>query len=261
MSRKVAIMLHPRRSTSKSQLQRRRWSTLAGAAAFVGAMVGCTSLAGASAPRVRAVPSAHPDGAGASQYLAGYQATPAGGVASASATFTVPRYTCTQNDKSEAATLDLGVYTDDFAVNSWISVICQSSGAQYSYLLDTPSGRVLEPAQAGDTVVTSLSESPTATFAELHDLTNGQYWFDQDSNPVDESVVDIGSLSYEPADRPVPTFPKATFSNATVNGDYLGFEGPTDYNALFGGVILIKSGHLATSATGSSFSLTFKHAS
>lgn len=60
---------------------------------------------------------------------------------------------------------------------------------------------------------------------------------------------------------PVPTFSKATLSNATVDGDYLGFESPTEYNALDGGVRLVKSSALATGATGSTFSLTFAHAS
>ena len=50
-------------------------------------------------------------------------------------------------------------------------------------------------------------------------------------------------------------------SNTTVNGDYLGFESPTQYNALDGGVTLVKTSALKTSATGSTFSLTFKHGS
>jgi hypothetical protein len=60
---------------------------------------------------------------------------------------------------------------------------------------------------------------------------------------------------------PLPSFAKTTLSNATVNGDYFGFESPTQYNALDGGVILVKSSALATGATGSAFSLAFVHGS
>ena len=61
--------------------------------------------------------------------------------------------------------------------------------------------------------------------------------------------------------KPIPTFTTANFTNATVNGDYLGFDGPTELNVLNGGDLLIKSGKLHTSATGSVFTETFKKAS
>lgn len=255
-------MQRSRRISLKSQPPRRHWSTLAGVAAFVGASVGCTSLAGASAPMVPSVPAAHPEGASAGTYLAGYQATPAGGVASASATFTVPKFTCTNKDKTDVAEFDLGVYMDNFEAFSWINVICSIRGAVYYYLLGSGSGETSEPATAGDTVVTSVSESATTTFAEIHDLTNGQYWSHDGPNAADDTHVDIGSLNYVAANgQSIPTFSKVTLSNASVNGDYLGFEAPTEYNALDGGVPLVNTGALATSASGSTFSLTFKHAS
>ena len=166
---------------------------MAGAAAFVGATAGFTSIAGAATPMV---PHAHPDDVSAGTYLAGYQATPPGGVASASATFTVPKATCTKKDKADGAQLDFGVYTSDFAVWSWISVGCGSAGPAYYYYLGTASGQTIEPAAAGDTVVTSLSESATTTYAEVHDLTNHQNWFDENTSPVASTAVNIGSYNY-----------------------------------------------------------------
>jgi hypothetical protein len=257
MSRKVAIMPRSRRRSCNSRIQMRRWSAVAGAAAFVGATAGFTSIAGAATPMV---PHAHPDGVSAGTYLAGYQVTPSGGVASASATFTIPKFTCTKKDDTDGAEFDLGVYTDDFHAWSWINAACGSSGVSYYYFLGSPSGQLIQPAKAGDTVVTSLSQSATTTYTKIHDLTNGQYWFDEGANTADETIVDVGSLNYFPS-LPLPTFSKATLSNATVNGDYLGLESPTGYNALDGGVTLVKTGPLSTNAAGSSFAVTFEHGS
>ena len=246
-------------SCVKSRRRPFRWSALAATAAFVGATIGFASIAGAATPGLRGASDVHPDGASAGTYLAGYRATPAGGLASASATFTVPKLTCTADEQAEDATLDLGVYTDDLSVSSFIAMSCGLGGPSYDYYLETPSGYASQPATPGDTVVTSLSESPTSTYAEIHDLTNGQYWFDDSTSPLDDTVVDIGSFNFETLNYPVPTFSTVTLSIATVNGDYLGFDSPTRYNALSGAETVIKTSGLKTSASGSSFSLTFKH--
>jgi hypothetical protein len=255
-------MLRSRHSSPRPNLRGTRWKTLAGTAAFAGATVGFTSFAGATTPMAPSVPAVHPDGVSAGTYLAGYQATPPGGVASASATFTVPKATCTTKDDHDDAQFDLGLDTTDFKVWSYFNVSCGASGISYSYFLGTPSGVTLEPAGAGDTVVTSVFESATATYAEVHDLTNHQYWLNSYTSTVESTGVQIGSFNFVGQNaEPIPTFSKATLSNATVNGDYLGFESPTEYNALDGGVTLVKSGHLATGATGSTFPVTFEHAS
>jgi hypothetical protein len=255
-------MLHSRHSSPRPHLRGTRWKTLAGAAGFAAATVGFTPFAGATTPLAPSVPAVHPDGVSAGTYLAGYQATPPGGVASASATFTIPKITCTKKDKANDAQLDFGVYTSDFHVWSWITVGCGTGGPVYFYYEGTPSGQTIQPATAGDTVVTSLSESATTTYAEVHDLTNHQSWFSDDTSPVQSSAVDIGSFNFVAQDNvPLPSFAKTMLSDATVNGDDLGFESPTQYNALDGGVTLVKSSALATGATGSTFSLTFSHGS
>ncbi len=58
----------------------------------------------------------------------------------------------------------------------------------------------------------------------------------------------------------VPTFTKDAFTNATVNGDYLGFDGPTKVNTLNGGDLVLKTGQLTTTCAGSSFAVKFKAA-
>ena len=83
-------------------------------------------------------------------------------------------------------------------------------------------------------------QSGTSTGAEIHDLTNGQYWFDDNSINQGDTIVDIGTLTEAP-EVPIPTFTKLKFTNATVNGDYLGFDSPTQYNTLNGGDLLIKA--------------------
>jgi hypothetical protein len=237
-------------------------------AALAAATLGFASAAGAAGtapPPQLARPSAgvHPLAAGSSAYLGGYQATPTGGLASASVTFTVPKISCTTTDKNKTAEEWNGVYTDSLKTYALVVGGCLSSGPVYEWQFSTLAGTFNEPgAAAGDVVVASLFQSGSSTLAELHDLTANVSW-DSD-NPVNQgdTVVDIGTFNdVQSAGNPIPTFTTANFTNATVNGDYLGFDGPTELNALNGGDLLIKSGKLHTSATGSVFTETFKKAS
>src|ERR1700722_8539778 len=113
MSRKAAIMLRARHPSSSSRLRGSHWKILTGAAALASATVGFTSFAGATTPRVPATPAADPDGVSTSTRLAGYQATPPGAVSSASATFTVPKITCTKKEEAHHDQIELGVYASD----------------------------------------------------------------------------------------------------------------------------------------------------
>jgi hypothetical protein len=199
--------------------------------------------------------------AGASTYLAGYRATPTGGLASASVTFTVPKISCTTADGKHSAAEWNGVYTDTLLSYALVAGFCSGTAPQYDWVFATLAGTFDQPgAAAGDVVVASLFQSGGTTYAELHDLTQNVNWFADNSVNQGDTVVDIGTLSEAPS-RWVPTFTTANFKNATVNGDYLGFESPTEFNALNGGDLLIKSGKLHTTGTGSVFSETFKHAS
>ena len=199
-----------------------RVATLAaGMAALSVATLGFASAAGGTTPSL-----VKPLGASASTYLAGYQATPTGGLASASVTFTVPTVSCTATDKADSAMEWTGVYTNTLETEAFVDGFCESSGPIYSYVLATEAGSFVQPgAAAGDVVVASLFQSGTSTRAEIHDLTNGQYWFDDNSINQGDTIVDIGTLTEAP-EVPIPTFTKLKFTNATVNGDYLDLDSP-----------------------------------
>jgi hypothetical protein len=200
-----------------------------------------------------------PSGASASTYLAGYQATPSYGLASASVTFTVPTITCTATDSADSAILNNGVYTDNLYTEAFVYDYCPPSGPPvYRVQVQTPSSSLIYigPA-AGDVVVASLFQSGTSTVAEIHDLTAHLNWISDSNENQGETVVDIGTYT----GHRVPTFTKVRFTNATVNGNYLGFDSPTRYNTLNGGDLLIKSSALTTSGTGSTFVDEFKAAS
>ena len=205
----------------------------------------------------------HPLGASSSADIAGYQATPTGGLASASATFTVPRFSCTTGDTNKGAEEWNGVFTNSLNAYALVASQCLSTGPLYDWQFQTEAGTFNEPgAAAGDVVVASLFQSGNSTFAEIHDLTQNVTWVANNNVNQGDTVVNIGTFNEDVSlGVPVPTFTKANFTNATVNGDYLGFESPIELNVLNGGDLLIKSGKLHTTATGSVFTETFKHAS
>ena len=146
----------------------------------------------------------------------------------------------------------------------WSPATVPRAARRYTIVqFSTLAGTLDKPgAAAGDVVVASLFQSGTSTWAEIHDLTANAFWFANNTVNQGDTVVDIGTYSeVSSSGRPVPTFTTANFTNATVNGDYLGFDSPTEVNALNGGDLLIKSGKLHTTGTGSVFTETFKHAS
>jgi hypothetical protein len=227
---------------------------LAGAAALTVGAIAFAPSAGAAKPA---------GSSSSSSYLAGYQADPSGGLASASTTFTMPKITCNATQKDEGDAILFGVYTDDFNVYAFATAQCSTSGTAYTFDFSTPDGEFSEPSAVapGDVVVASLFESKTDTQAEIHDLSRGTHWLSADPGDIGDTVVDIGTYNEETGGIPVAPFAKVSFTNNTVNGDYLGFDSPTQYNALNGGDTLIKTSALKTSATGSAFSLQYKKSS
>ena len=235
-------------------------AALAAMAVLAMGAVGLALGAGAAA-----APAAVASTASDSSYLAGYQVAPTGGLASASVTFKVPAITCTSADDSAGAEVFLGVSIDngtsDPANGAFVLPYCSTTGPAYYYAVQTPAGIIDAPGPAaGDTVVTSLFESGSATYAEVHDLTSGASWHADDATNVGGTTIDEGSLIQSP-EYPVPTFTEIDFKHATVNGDYLGFDSPTQYNLLFEGAVLIKSEALTTTGGGSKFALKFENAS
>ena len=188
-------------------------------------------------------------------YYAGWSATPPNGLASASATFTIPTLTCSGNIENP---IYFGPFTNT-ATGSTIRLVCSGTTPTYTYWLATPAGLIDEPgAAAGDVVVTSLFQTSTWTEAEIHDITNGQYWVATDNAGGTATGVSFGENEpYATVD--IPPFTPVTFSQVQVNGDYLGFESPTQYNLNRGSGTLISSSALGDK--GSSFKVTFKQSS
>jgi hypothetical protein len=241
---------------------RKIYLSVAGVAALSAGMLGFASAAGAAGVVPHALTPKAIEAASSSNFLAGYQVAPTGGLASASVTFTVPKITCTAKDKSKGAIQWDGVYTNTLDTFAFVATQCGSSGATYSYVFQTSAGSFDEPGAApGDTVVTSLFQSGSSTYAEIHDLTAGAYWFANNSVNQGDTTVDIGTLNGTFEGVPVPTYSTTNFSNATVNGDDLGFDSPSQVNTLNGGDLVAKAGKLKTNGSGSSFSVTFEHAS
>jgi hypothetical protein len=248
-----------------------RWTILAvsaiwaigGALAFVLAPAASTTAAAVPAapalkPGVPLVPNRPVIGAaGSSSQFAGYLDTPTGGLASASVTFKIPLVACTASTVNDLSA-DPGVLTRSLFTYALIEPLCTSTGPTYYYGFATPAGSFTEPgAAAGDIVVTSLFQSSTSTWAKIHDLTNGAFWFADDSTNVGDDTVGIGS--YVPNSTPLVKFATTSMSNAQVNGDYLTFESPTQYNAVSATDTLVSSGALATTAGGTHFSLVWRH--
>ena len=253
------------RSNTHTAWRRRGTAVVAGMAALSVATLGFASAVGAAgvAGVARTTQSLEkPLGASPSDSFAGYQSTPNGGLASASVTFTVPKITCTKSEEAAGAEVWSGAFTSSLQAYALVAAQCHDSGPTYAWQFQTLAGQFNEPgAMAGDVVVASLFQSSTSTFAELHDLTAGVNWGADIAENQGDTVVNLGNVSETGSGVPVPTFTKVPFTNATVNGDYLGFEGPVEFNTLNGGDLLIKTGHLATSGTGSAFSTQFKKSS
>jgi hypothetical protein len=172
----------------------------------------------------------------------------------------VPTYTCTSAEDNDNAIEYNGVYTDSLETVALVGAECGPGGPTYQYFFKSGSAEFVDGgAAAGDVIVATLFQSASSTWAKLHDLTNGDYWFADEPSNFGDTVVDIGAFVDSPT--PVASFKKVAFTNATVNGDDLGFESPAQFNTLNGGDLLIKTGGIITTGTGSAFSIKFKHSS
>ena len=232
----------------------RRVSMIFGLAGLLVLAATMLSAAGADgSPRL-----VHPLNDGGSD-VGGQFVTPNGGLASTSVTFAVPSISCTSTDVAHGAELQDGVFTENLRTYAVIDESCTSSGPNYSFQVGTDTEDHTEPGvDPGDVVVTSLFESGTSTWAEIHDLTLGAYWSASNSANQGDMSVFLGTYN---GTVPIPTFGKIKYSSATVNGDDLGFDILTTYNTVNGSDLLIKTSKVTTTLAGSSFSEKFKHAS
>jgi hypothetical protein len=218
---------------------------------------GSASVLVPSKARVAAAPS-HQSAANTvvkSTEFAGYQAATPDGLASASATFTIPTLNCSSDIDDP---LYLGVTTSTDSSAATIRLLCNGTTPTYTYWVYTPAGMIEEPATAGDVVVASLFQTASWTEAEIHDLTNGQYWVGNTGSGGTGTGAVIG-VNEPYSTVPLPQITPTTFSSVQVNGDYLGFENPTQYNLERGSDKLFTSS--ALSSNGTQFTVTWKSSS
>jgi hypothetical protein len=185
--------------------------------------------------------------------FAGYVDTPSGGLASASVTFQIPTVNCTVTPN---ATVSEGVNTSTLRTWALAQESCSSGTPGYSFTVGTPAGSAsdLAGASPGDTVVTSMFQSGTSTYADIRDLTSSAHWFEADPTNVGDTGIGIGAYLTER----VASFTTTTMSNAQVNGESLGFERPSGYRD-FSTHTLVARSALTTTASGTSFALTFRN--
>ena len=229
------------------------------AAAFLvlglaGGASAATSVGGAAAPA-----GVHPAVASASSNAAGYYVTPTYGFASASATFVVPKVTCSTSSTYQY----FGLFDDNPANGpgsytlASIEAVCSSGSLTDTYFAwingteQNPTG-----IKAGDTIVVSLFQTASNEVAIVNDITTN-ISYSALNNPLPDTGMMVG------VDSSIPTaqFSKVSFTQVQVNGQYLNAlsSTSTQYNLLDGAKTLIKTS--AVASPGDTFTLTFKHAS
>lgn len=189
----------------------------------------------------------------AASLVAGYYATPAHAFASASATFVVPKVTCSSATTVEA----FGLFNDNPTTNDVVTVVaavladCTGGVASYDYDAYQSGEGTAEPGvKAGDTVEASIYQTGDIEEAKVFDITASHYW-DAYDTPIPDTSMMIGEYSTAPQQTA-----KVSLSQVQVNGQYLSFEPSTKYNLVDGSTTLVKTS--AVPPDGDSFSLTFE---
>jgi hypothetical protein len=204
-----------------------------------------------------------PAWAGTSGQYGGYTESLTYGLASAGATFTVPKLTCSSADNNTWESI--GVFgdggSDDF---SGVTLQCSGTTPKYSLTVsEFGAGTSKTGVKPGDVVVTSIFQTATTGVTWIHDLTNGQSAYSPNTfgGLLDgpDSFAVIGLLHACNGYRgncPVIPFATTAFTNVQVNGTYLTFDTPTSYNleptVTSGEAIASKLG-----APGDNFTLTY----
>jgi len=194
-----------------------------------------------------------------SDFGAGYLSEPAG-FASASATFTVPTVSCTSSQTGEEAigvmlqgSDDATVYQQDDA-NALLE--CNAGTASYQLHVDAGSASFTEPGVSpGDTVVASIFQTSTVVEARVDDRTSGYTW-DAAGSPLSGTgwTWGVWTGAYYWGGGFV-AFTSSTFTKCQINGDYLTYSSPIQYNYKIGRQTAIRTG--ALNNTGDGFKLTW----
>jgi hypothetical protein len=186
------------------------------------------------------------------------------GLASVSATFTMPSFSCVHSGDQEWLLPGIwafasGTLTEQVDVN----FNCNSgSTLQVGYACLTDGcGTSLSP-NVGDRMIASLAYTPTATVATLKDVTQGTKTQFVGAARTTDDVVLVGDVGpdwfFGGIVKKVPQFTRVSFSQVQVNGEYL-VDGPfpTQYNLKTAVPLQITTS--AILSDGKSFVTTFMH--
>lgn len=206
----------------------------------------------------------HPNAVPALNYGAGYFTYPgsAHGVASASATFTMPSFSCVHAGDHEWLLPGIWVYDGNGNMTQQVdvnfncnlgailqqSVICLTGASCDTSLAPAP----------GDTIVASLAYTSTATVGTIKDVTTGQQAQVVGPAVTTDYTVFVGDLGPNPYGvTKVPSFTKVPFTSVQVNGQRLVDSSAVQYNLKTGNVVQITSTKILPD--GQSFTTYFKH--
>jgi hypothetical protein len=173
--------------------------------------------------------------------------------ASVSATFKVPSITCSGALRGEA----FGVEADENGqIAAWAKANAVCSGTKATYKLDVLANAtefVEGGVSAGDVVVASAYQTSGYIASTVHDLTSGYTWI-ADGSPIQSvyaTSVYIGGTNTKYTWAPFTT---TSFTKVQINGDYLGYQSPSQYNYGFSGSLIARTSAIHS---GDSFTLSY----
>lgn len=190
--------------------------------------------------------------------------TAANGLASVSATFTMPSFSCVHSGDQEWLLPGIWVFSSGTLTEQVdVNFNCNTGSvlqAGFACLTDG-CGTSLSPA-VGDKMIASLAYTPTATVATLKDVTQGTKSQFAGAARSNDDVVLVGDVGpdwfFGGIVTKVPQFAPVKFSQVQFNGEYL-VDGPfpTQYNLKTGTALQITTTQIQTD--GESFTTKFKH--
>ncbi|MFL6239880.1 MAG: hypothetical protein ACJ735_10375 [Actinomycetes bacterium] len=248
-------------------MRRRTTAVLVAASALsLFAVTGQASAGTAHHPRSTAGVKAH---IGASpntpstNYGAGYFSyLGTGNVVSVGATFKAPPVTCASTSDMEWLLPGIWIYDGGGNLSEQVDVNLNcNSGSQLREDVICLNGVSCDTSltiNPNDKVEVSFTNTPNYSTGVVRDIT--QHTSATVTGPSQASdytvfIGDEGPSLFGPT--AVPTFTKVGFSIATVNGQYLGDNGPAKYNLKTTSAVQIATG--ALNSSGSGFNTTFKH--
>jgi hypothetical protein len=189
-------------------------------------------------------------------YFAGYGNSESHGLASVSATFKIPTLNCSTGISTPEY---IGAYSGPSVppkAEAQITLACNGTTPTYTYHFSTAAGSFNEPGAApGDTVVTSFYQTGSWTQAEIHDLTNGDNWYANTGAASTDFGYAVG-VKEPNTTSPIAQFTPVTFTSVQVNGTYLGYDTPIQYNLVRGADTLATTS--VVTPHGSAFNVTFR---